>query len=129
MPSTNGGQPGASGLRQRPIIRLAALALVLGAAFLATRSCASSGTTYSQKQAIAIARKQLDFTPKCVQVRYLREGFHSNPVWAVSLWTLDAKGEFDRLTTVQVSAQTGKVLTVRRQPPTQSTPPQCSSPV
>jgi hypothetical protein len=102
---------------------------VLLAAFLATKGCASSGTKYDAKDAIAIARKQLDFTPKCVQIRYLRMGLKSQPVWAVSLWTLDQKGMFKRLSTVLVAARTGQVVSVNRQPAVQGTPPQCKAPV
>jgi hypothetical protein len=128
MPSTNGGQSAARGLRDRPLFRLAALAVVLLAAFLATRSCAARGTNTSQDEAIRIARKQLDFTPKCVQIRYLRMGLQSQPVWAVALWTLK-NGRFDRVTTVMIAARTGRVLSVNRQPSVQSTPAQCKAPV
>ena len=105
------------------------LAIVLLGAFLVSRGCANRGTTYDAKKAIAIARKQLDFTPKCSQIRYLRTGLSSQPVWAVSLWTLDKRGQFDRVTVVVVAARTGRVISVNKQPALQSTPPQCSSPV
>jgi hypothetical protein len=129
MRSISAGHSDARALRERPLFRLLALAAVLTAAFLATKGCASSGTKYSAKDAIAIARKQLDFTPKCVQIRYLRSGFKSEPIWAVALWTLDKAGRFDRLTNVIVAARTGKVISVRKQPPTNSTPAQCRAPV
>jgi hypothetical protein len=128
MRSTSAGPSDARALRDRPLVRVSALAVVLLAAFLATKGCASSGTKYSANEAIAIARKQLDFTPKCVQIRYLRIGIKSEPVWAVALWTLRT-GRFDRLTNVIVAARTGKVVSVRRQPSTNSTPPQCRAPV
>jgi hypothetical protein len=105
------------------------LGVVLVAAFAVSKGCASSGTDYSSKQAVAIARKQLDFTPKCMQIRYLRTGLQSQPVWAVSLWTLDPKGRFDRIGVVVVSARTGKVLSLTRHASGQSTRPQCVSPV
>jgi hypothetical protein len=128
MRFTSAGTSDVRALKERPLFRLFALAVVLGVAFLATKGCASSGTKYSAKDAIAIARKQLDFTPKCVQIRYLRSGFKSEPVWAVALWTLK-NGRFDRLTNVIVAARTGKVVSVRKQPPTNSTPAQCRAPV
>jgi len=126
--STSGGRSAGRGLRERPLGRLLLLVGVLAAAFAASRSCAASGTTYDAKAAVRIARTQLDFTPRCVQVRYLRRGVESEPVWAVSLWTL-AHGRFDRITVVVVAARTGRVLSVDRDPSTSSTPPQCSSPV
>jgi hypothetical protein len=128
MRSTGAGTSDARALRERPLFRVLALAAVLAAAFAATKGCASSGTNYSADEAIAIARKQLDFKPKCVQIRYLRTGLKSEPVWAVALWTLK-NGRFDRLTNVVVAARTGKVVSVRRQPPTNSTPAQCKAPV
>jgi hypothetical protein len=128
MRSTSAGPSDARALRDRPLFRVLALAAVLAAAFLATKGCASSGTKYSANDAIAIARKQLDFTPKCVQIRYLRIGLKSEPIWAVALWPLK-NGRFDRLTHVIVAARTGKVVSVRKQPPTNSTPAQCRAPV
>jgi hypothetical protein len=104
------------------------LMAVLLAAFLVSRGCASSGTNVSQEEAIEIARKQLDFRPRCVQVRYLRRGLKSTPVWAVSLWTLK-RGQFDRVAIVLVATRDGRVISVTPQPSVQSTAPQCESPV
>jgi hypothetical protein len=105
------------------------LAVVLLGALLVSKSCGASGTKTSSKEAIAIAREQLDFVPKCVQIRYLRMGLQSQPVWAVSLWTLTKRKQFDRIAVVLVAARTGKVVAVNRHAVTQATSPQCSSPV
>jgi hypothetical protein len=102
---------------------------VLLAAFAASRSCASSGTNVSQEEAIQIARKHIDFRAKCSQIRYLRRGLKSQPVWAVSLWTLDKRGQFDRVSIVLVAARDGRVLSVTKNPVVQGTGPQCSAPV
>jgi hypothetical protein len=102
--------------------------VVLLAAFLVSRGCGASGRKVSQEEAIAIARKQLDFKPRCAQVRYLRQGIKSQPVWAVSLWTLKG-GQFDRVGVVLLSARNGRVISVTRQPAVQGTAPQCNSPV
>jgi hypothetical protein len=104
------------------------LAVVLLAAVLVARGCGSSGTNTSSKEAVAIAKEQLDFTPKCFQIRYLRMGLQSTPVWAVSLWTLK-NGTFDRIAVVLVAARTGEVVSVNQHAQTQATAPQCSSPV
>jgi len=129
MPSTNAGRSDARALRERPLFRLIALGLVLLAALAASRSCAASGTKVSQREAIEIARKHIDFRAKCSQIRYLRRGLQSQPVWAVSLWTLDQRGQFDRVSIVLVAARTGRVLSVTKRPAVQGTPPQCSAPV
>jgi len=129
MPSTNAGRSGAPGLRDRPLGRILILLAVLLAAFAASRSCASSGTNVSQREAIDIARKHVDFRAKCSQIRYLRRGLKSQPVWAVSLWTLDRRGQFDRVAVVLIAARNGRVLSIAEQPAVQGTAPQCESPV
>jgi hypothetical protein len=120
--------PAARSLRERPAGKLLALLAVLFAAFLVSRGCASSGRNVSKEEAIRIARKQLDFRPRCAQVRYLRQGIKSQPVWAVSLWTLKA-GQFDRVGLVLVAARDGRVISVTRRPDVAGTAPQCESPV
>lgn len=102
---------------------------VLLIALLASRSCASSRADVSQQEAIAIARKQLDFKPECVQIRYVRRGIPGRPFWAVSLWTLTPKGDFGRVAVVLVDAKDGSVGGVTNRPDVRSTSPQCESPV
>jgi hypothetical protein len=104
------------------------LAVVLVLALLVARGCGSSGTNTSQREAVDIAAQQLDFTPKCFQVRYLRMGLQSTPVWAVSLWTLK-NGQFDRIAVVLIAARTGEVVSVNQHARNQATAPQCQSPV
>lgn len=113
-------------LRDRWQFRALALALVLGAALLAARSCASGGDV-TQEEAVAIAIKQLDFKPECKQVRFYRAGINSEPLWAVSLWTLDAVGAFKRISVVQVNARTGAVVNIDRSRSSPYTKPQCAS--
>lgn len=117
-----------AGLLDRPLGRLLLLVALLLAAFAVSRSCASSGTNVDKERAIAIAREQLDFVPRCAQVRYLRRGVRSQPVWAVSLWTLK-RGRFDKVGVVLVAARDGRVISVTRQPSVRSTSPQCESAV
>jgi len=93
-------------VRDRPLFRIAALVVLLFAAFLATKSCARHENKISQEQAIAIARKQIDFTPDKVQIRYLPQGVPPVYYWAVSLYTLK-DGYPDRVQVVLVHATTG----------------------
>ena len=113
--------------RDRWQFRVLVLAVVLGAALLAARSCASGGDV-TQEEAVAIAIEQLDFKPECKQVRFYRAGINSEPLWAVSLWTLDRVGAFKRVSVVQVSARTGTVVAVDRSRGSPYTKPQCVSP-
>ena len=107
--SSNGHNETASrarDVRDRPLFRIAAFALVLLAAFLATKSCAGQDNKISQDEAIAIAKKQIDFEPDKVQIRYVPQGVPPVFHWAVSLYTLK-NGQPDRVQVVLVNAITG----------------------
>lgn len=95
-------------LRDRPLFRIAALAVVLLAAFLATKSCARQDNKISQDEAVAIARKHVAFTPDKHQIRYLPQGVPPVYYWAVSLYTLK-NDRPDRVQVVLVNATTGAV--------------------
>jgi hypothetical protein len=116
-------------LRDRPLGKVAILVAILLAAFLVSRSCGSSGAEIDQERAVEIARGELDFRPECVQVRFVRRGIQARSFWAVSLWTLDARGQFEQVTLVMVDARTGSVAQVNRNPEVGATQPQCESPV
>jgi hypothetical protein len=109
--------------------RVAILLAVLVVAFLVSKSCGSSGDRIGQDRAVEIAIGELDFEPECKQIRFVRRGIQGASYWAVSLWTLDAAGRFDRVTLVLVNARTGDVLQVNENPNIASTQPQCASPV
>lgn len=110
-PSSNGGQAAEQprrDLRDRALFRVLALLAVLGAAFLTTKSCAGRGTV-SQAEAIAIARKNVDFTPDQEAVRFLQRGLPPVGYWAVSLSTHKPDGTLERVVVVLVSEDTGRV--------------------
>ena len=102
---------------------------MLVAAFLASRSCASSGAEIDKDRAIEIAKGELDFEPECAQVRFVKRGIRGASSWAVSLWTLDAAGRFEKVTLVVLDARTGDILEVTPNPNVSATQPQCFSPV
>lgn len=110
--SSDGHKPAtrARDLRDRPLFRIAALVVVLLAAFLATKSCARQQNEISQDEAIAIAKEQTDFVPDKVQIRYLPQGIPPVYFWAVSLYTVKDGGP-DRVQVVLVNARTGAVQT------------------
>lgn len=78
-------------------------------AFVASKSCASRDTEVDKDDAIAIARGEIDYEPERVVVRFVPRGIQSRPYWAVSLSTLDAFGNPQRVTVVLVNARTGDV--------------------
>ncbi len=81
------------------------------------RGCAGAGAEISKEDAVEIARGEVSYEPEATQVRLVRRGFQSRPYWAVSLSTLDADGNPDRVTVVLVDARTREVTEVRpRQP-------------
>ena len=86
--------------------------------FVAARSCQQSQIRITQDQAIATAEQRIPFEPTSVQVRMLRQGLTSQPVWVVSL-SVPREGTnaqvFDELAVVRVNANNGKVLDTRIQ--------------
>jgi hypothetical protein len=107
---------------------VAILLAVLLAALLVSRGCGSAGDV-SKERAVEIAVKALDFEPECKQVRFVRRGFQGRGYWAVSLWTLDDRGDFEHLSVVLVDSQTGAVADVTEQPSVSGTQAQCADPV
>lgn len=101
------------GLRDRTLGRVLLLALVLLAALLATRTCASQDTEISQDEAVEIAVGFVGFepcdAPICVQVRYLQQGIPVRGYWLVGLAeSVDENGEPLGAESVLVDAKTGE---------------------
>jgi Peptidase propeptide and YPEB domain len=95
------------------------LIVLLGLAFVASRSCQQDQVRVTKEQAIATAERQIDFEPTRTQVRLLRQGLNSKPFWIVSLSIpvgeeLDTQ-EFRELAVVRIDANTGKVEDVKVQ--------------
>ena len=89
------------------------LALVLLAALVVARTCGSSQPSVTQEEAIAIAKDQVNFEPRAVQIRNVPRGIEGRRSWAVSLYT----GTIDRPGTcrvVEIDAASGRVAQVRR---------------
>jgi hypothetical protein len=78
-------------------------------------SCQNSQVHVNQEQAIALARQQVDFEPTRTQVRMIRQGIQSRPIWAVSLSVPTGPDQFDRLAVVRIDANKGKVISVATQ--------------
>ena len=104
----------ASDFRDSWIFRLAALLVVLLAAFGVARSCGSAGRNVTADDAVVIARESTDFTPDKHQVRFFQQGIPPRPLWAVSLYDLGTRGRPVRVHLVIVDATTGAVVGLGR---------------
>ena len=82
---------------------------------LAANSCQKSQVRFSQQQAVALARQQVDFTPTRTQVRMIRQGIQSRPYWAVSLSVPTGPDQFAELAVVRIDANKGTVVSVATQ--------------
>jgi hypothetical protein len=97
-------------------LRPAVLIAVLLLAYVAAQTCQKSQIRLDKNQAITKAEGQIDFTPKRVQIRLLRQGLSSKPFWIVSLSSPGkVEGTFSELAVVRINANTGRVETVRQQ--------------
>ena len=104
-------------LRHGALGKAALLAAVLLAALVSSRSCGSSETAVPHREAIEIAKDEVDYEPDRAVVRLLKRGLGSDEYWVVSLSTYDSSGGLDRSTVVIVDAQTGEVDEVRQEKP------------
>jgi hypothetical protein len=119
-PPAGDGRPPAEptprrGLRDSALGRLALLALVLGLALVASRTCASAGREVSNEEAIEIAKDNASFVPcadvRCAQARFVQRGIPPRAYWIVGLAReLDAQGQPTRTVTFLVDAGTGEVF-------------------
>jgi hypothetical protein len=90
---------------------------LLAICVVAAKGCQQSQVRVTKEQAIATAEQRIPFEAEQVQVRLLRQGLTSRPIWVVSL-SVPREGatqSFDELAVVRVSANTGKVEDVRIQ--------------
>jgi Peptidase propeptide and YPEB domain len=94
--------------------RVLVIVLLLGLAFVASRSCQQSQIRLTKEQAITKAEREVDFSPTRTQVRLLRQGLGSKPFWIVSLSIPAEVGTGqERLAVVRIDANTGEVADVR----------------
>jgi hypothetical protein len=94
-------------------MRVGVVVVVLALAFVAAQTCQKSQIRLNKDQAIAKAKRQVNFKPERTQIRLLRQGLNSKPYWIVSLSTPGKhKGTFHHLVVVRINANTGRVATV-----------------
>ena len=58
---------------------------LLGVHLLRRQACQDNQIKVTQDQAVALAKKQVDFEPENTQIRLLRQGLDRQPFWIVSL--------------------------------------------
>ena len=93
------------------------IAVILVAALVVSRSCQQSQIRLTKDQAIARAEAQVSFKPTREQVRLLRQGLSSRPMWIVSLSIPRKNGTFAQLAVARVDANTGKIVDLKVQRP------------
>ena len=93
--------------------KAAALAALLVVALVVAQSCGSRETEVSREEAVEIAKGEIDYEPEKVMTRFVPRGIKARPNWAVSLSTLDADGNIERVTVVVVDGRTGDVVEIR----------------
>ena len=98
--------------RRGALLLLVLFVLALGV----SRSCQQAQVRISQRQAVTLARRQVDFRSRRTQIRLVRQGLAAHPYWAVSLSVPGTNGTFSRLATVRIDANTGKVAAVTDEP-------------
>jgi hypothetical protein len=118
-PEPGNGRPPAApaprrGLRDRPLGRLFLLALVLVAALVAARTCASADKNVTQEEAMEIAIAHAPFEPcpekRCRQIKYLNQGIPVVGYWGIVLSErLDEDGRPNRIASYLVNASTGAI--------------------
>ncbi|HEX2109970.1 MAG TPA: PepSY domain-containing protein [Gaiellaceae bacterium] len=111
MPSTDAA---ARSFRESPWAKAAILVAVLIVAFGVSRSCGSSAGAVSQEEAVEIARGEIDYQPDGINVRNFPRGIPPRRLWAVKLYT-GTQSDPGRMTEVVIDAETGDVLSVRRE--------------
>ena len=80
---------------------------------VAATTCQRRQIRVSKETAVATAERAVDFKPERTQVRLVRQGLNGRPFWAVSLSIPSPdgdQGEFARLTTARIDANTGKLV-------------------
>jgi hypothetical protein len=66
------------------------------------------GTTVTKEEAVELARGEVEFEPERTGVRFLRQGFRSDPVWLVSF----TEPGTDLVVAVRIDARDGSVIEV-----------------
>ena len=99
--------------------RILVLIALVALAAIVSRSCQQSQIRITKDEAIAIAKRQIDFDPKSTQIRLLRQGLNRKPFWFVSMSDpvgspIQPKG-YTRLVVVEIDANTGKVEDVNNE--------------
>jgi peptidase YpeB-like protein len=100
------------GLRDAPLGRIALLVAVLLIALLVSKSCGDNHAAVPSREAIDIAKRQIDFVPDGVQIKNVPRSLQQQRAWVVSLYTGTATAP-EKCRLVEIDADTGAVTSVR----------------
>lgn len=106
-------EPAARSLRDTAWGKLALLGAVLLLALLVARTCGSSDPEVSQEEAIAAAREEIDFEVEQTRIRYVKQGFQGEAVWAVSFARCATDGSIAQFALVRVDVDSGEIVNVK----------------
>ena len=96
--------------------RILVIVAVLVAAFFVAKSCQQSQVRVTKEQAIATAKRAVDFKPRITNIRLLRQGLGSKPFWFVNLSVPGPDSDIPRrLSVVKIDANTCKIEDIDRQ--------------
>jgi hypothetical protein len=104
---------------RRPTVRgVIAIVALFAVTLVAAQTCQRSQVRLTKERAIELARPHAGFAPERTQVRLVRQGIDGRPSWAVSFSVPAASGDgYDKLTTVRVNANSGKIEAVNQERP------------
>jgi hypothetical protein len=95
---------------------VAGVVALLAVTAVAAQSCQQAQVRVTKDRAIAAARPEAGFTPERTQIRLVRQGLTGRPFWAISFSVAAPSGDgYEKLTTVRVDANSGKVEAVNRE--------------
>ncbi len=97
----------------KPVV---AILVLIAVTYAVSRGCQQAQVRITQTQAIATARKQIDFDATRTQIRFVRAGFGASSYWAVSLAEPAPGGlVYTNLAVVKINANSGAVAEVIRE--------------
>jgi hypothetical protein len=117
VPTRESGAHARRDLRDQLWFRIAIVVALIALIFAASRGCQRGGQDVSQDEAVEIAEGAVDFEPDPdqTQIRLLRQGLSFDSRWFVGLAQTGPDGEPVNATIVEIDAETGEVVSIRRQ--------------
>lgn len=87
--------------------------VLIGLTFVVSRSCQQSQIKVTQTEAVAAAKRLIDFKPTSTTVRLLRQGLQTKPFWIVVM-SVTRGNKILRLAQVHIDAKSGEITEVKQ---------------